>query len=151
MIGVDIERFNDWQQLCGTWLNMVRRCHDPTHKSYQHYGGRGIEVCERWRSSFDVFYRDMGLPPRNLTLDRINNDLGYSPENCRWATRSQQAVNKRTQPSKYGRGVYKSKCGYYGRIKRNGVDHYTGHFTTIQEAVAARNSFIRDVLGEEVL
>lgn len=79
-----------------TWNNMIRRCYDPANRAYHNYGGRGITVCDRWRENFANFYADMGDPPSNEhTLDRINNDLGYSPENCRWATRKQQTRNTR--------------------------------------------------------
>lgn len=80
------------------WSDMVRRCTWPNHQRYADYGGRGITVCKRWLE-FENFYADMGDRPEGRSLDRINNDAGYSPENCRWATGSQQAKNRR--PSAY--------------------------------------------------
>lgn len=78
------------------WCNMIRRCHDPNNPVYNRYGGRGITVCDRWRENFANFYADMGEPPTEKhSLDRINNDLGYSPENCRWATPREQNRNTR--------------------------------------------------------
>lgn len=73
----------------------VRRCHSPSHRQYHLYGGRGIRVCEEWRNSFDNFLKDVGLRPPGLTLERVNNDLGYSKENCKWATRAEQGANTR--------------------------------------------------------
>lgn len=78
------------------WCNMKRRCKDDPikNKDYADYIGRGITVCERW-DKFENFYEDMGDPGPKMELDRINNDLGYYKENCRWATRSQQMRNTR--------------------------------------------------------
>lgn len=77
------------------WIKLRGRCLNPKNAAYDRYGGRGITVCDRWES-FDAFYEDMGEPPSRLhSVDRIDNELGYSPGNCRWATDEQQANNTR--------------------------------------------------------
>jgi len=73
---------------------MIQRCLNPKDKSYSLYGGRGILVCERWLD-LKNFYADMGDAPANLSLDRIDNEQGYSPDNCRWASQKQQCRNTR--------------------------------------------------------
>ncbi len=82
------------------WRGMIRRCSNPKDSNYKNYGGRGISVCERWKT-FQNFYVDMGERPEGMSLERINNDAGYSPENCKWATWKEQQNNKRCSRKTY--------------------------------------------------
>lgn len=82
--------------LFNTWTNIIERCYNPTASGFAHYGGRGIGMCERWLNSFDAFASDMGARPEGFSIDRIDVNKGYAPDNCRWADRFTQARNKRT-------------------------------------------------------
>jgi hypothetical protein len=78
-----------------SWYAMKARCSNPNYKNYNYWGGRGIKVCDRWLNSFENFIEDMGKKPANTSLDRINNDGNYEPNNCRWATKTEQQNNRR--------------------------------------------------------
>ena len=90
------------------WQAMRQRCYNPKHLHYDDYGGRGIKVCDRWLGTdgFKNFYNDMCPRPENTTLDRVDNDSDYSPDNCRWATKTEQANNRRNNV----RLCYDGKC-----------------------------------------
>lgn len=88
-------------RLYGVWANMIQRCTNPKHNRYHRYGGRGINVCDEWRNDFQSFYEwamttgyDENAPKGECTIDRINNDKGYFPENCRWVDMKTQRHNQ---------------------------------------------------------
>lgn len=127
----------------GCWQGMKQRCYDKNHPSYKHYGGRGIKVCDRWTeksNGFSNFLEDMGSRPKGYSVDRINNDGSYTPENCRWATPSQQTFNQRMRSDNTSgcTGVYRFRSRWVARIKINKQEIFLGSFRDRARATEAR-------------
>ena len=124
--------------------SMMRRCHSPNERFYHNYGGRGIRVCERWEI-FANFVADMGpRPSPDMTIERKDNDAGYSPENCVWASRSDQCVNRRRFKNNTvgSTGIVEVNARFSARFDYEHERYQIGRFDTVAEAEAARNEFI---------
>lgn len=131
-------------RLYQTWKMMFHRCNNPKRKDFKHYGGRGIKVCDEWKS-FNKFIEDM-YPTfqEGLTLDRIDNDGNYEKSNCQWANQSLQISKTRIlKPIGY-RGSYYHKIHklWFAKLMINGKNIHIGSFKTSIEAAKARDKYI---------
>ncbi len=112
------------------WANMMSRCYNSNHSSYPYYGGRNIQVCERWWE-FQNFYRDVGkYRPKNMTLERIDNNEDYKPSNCKWASMQEQSRNTRTKGYCWRKDIQK----WQASITVNYQNIYLGCFNYKEDA-----------------
>lgn len=129
------------------WQHMIRRCNVPTMPNFRIYGGRGIKVCDRWmgEDGFINFLNDMGKrPEKGYSLDRIDNDKGYYPDNCRWANRQIQSINQSVRLGSFSgvRGVsyHKTSGKWYAQIGINDKKVSLGYYVNIDDAISARKA-----------
>ncbi len=133
-------------RLYNTWKDMMRRCTNPKASNYKHYGARGIKVCEGWLDARNFINWAEATHIEGRSLDRIDNDKGYNPENCRWADATTQALNQRIRNT--------NKSGFVGvswkirsykwvaSISIANIKTNLGYFNTLEEAVEARDNYI---------
>lgn len=133
------------------YRDMLNRCYNPNNCSFKYYGARGIKVCENWLDDYINFENwalkngyDENVPRGKCTLDRIDNNVDYCPNNCRFTTQSIQNMSMRHKNTSGYIGIMKHSCGkyWYGQVKINGKSYYTGKSENIVEAAKMRNNFI---------
>ena len=142
LISPDIDNPNTKHPDYHVWLAMKNRCNNLKSDDYKEYGGRGITVCPSWSNSFKQFIGDMGVRTTNgLSIDRIDNDKGYSPDNCRWATQTEQNLNKRNNVKCSYVYYAKNTNKWYTRYTKDNKSFGLGYFTEWWDAVCARKSW----------
>jgi len=136
----------DKDHLYTCWLSMRARCNNPNTINYDKYGGRGIKVCDEWEESFISFkkWADNCGYSKELTIDRINNNLGYFPDNCRWTTATIQARNQRKSKNRSSKfmGVTAFKEKWQAAIRINYKAIHLGTFNTEEDAARFRDNYI---------
>jgi len=135
-----------------TWLSIKRRCYAKNHCNYEYYGGRGITVCKRWKNNFINFFNDMGEKPDKLaTIERINNNKDYSPENCYWCCdKSIQSYNQRSRQGREQlRGtIFDKKTGkWIAAVYYKGKRYYLGLYSNQKDARQAYLKKAEEIYG----
>ena len=128
-----------------SWESMKKRCYYKKHDSYINYGGVGVKVCDRWKNSFLSFFEDMGKKPnKTYTIDRIDTKGDYTPDNCRWASKTTQSRNRGVQKNNItkvtGVNFYKKTSRYKVHITVDYNTIHLGYYTTIKEAIEVRKN-----------
>lgn len=134
-----------------SWRSMKARCYNENNSRFEKYGARGISVCERWLNSFENFLVDMGEAPEGLTLDRIDVNGNYCPENCRWADiytqNFNQGMRRNNRSGRTGVSWSEERQKWVAQICLNDKPTSLGRFDTFEEAVAAREKAELEYMG----
>lgn len=134
---------NEKGELYRTWEGIKKRCLQKNSKSFKNYGALGIKICNDWINNFEQFAIDMGEKPTpQHSIDRINNDLGYSKENCRWANKWQQAWNHKTNNKDVGVCFDKSRNKWKASLKIDKKTVFQSRFKDYEQALEARKKIL---------
>lgn len=141
-----VKHDKSYSNLYRRWSGIKQRCLNPNNCNYKYYGGRGITICDEWKDDFLAFEKwamENGFK-EELTIDRIDNNGNYEPDNCRWVNHSIQNINMRHKNTSGYVGICKHSVAnrWYGRVKVNGKYIYTGMSEDIHEAARMRNEYI---------
>ncbi len=148
LVGKNMTHGLTYNKFYKTWKGILRRCNNPKDKAYKNYGGRGITVCEEWLDVANfVAWCDVTHPNiEDVSLDRIDNDKGYSPDNCRWVDVTTQILNQRKREDNTSGfvGIYwnNKNNNWMAKIKSGDLYIYIGSFHAKEEAVQARDNYI---------
>ncbi len=137
--------------LCPTWDNMKARCYNTNAHNYSRYGGRGIKICDRWLNSFKLFVQDMrSKPSKDHTVDRIDNNGDYEPNNCKWSTRKEQCSNRRTGNIPKGEKHWGTKLTNNDVIEIRFL-YSTGFYSQLRLAIifGVRDSYISRIINNK--
>lgn len=121
-----------------SYAAMRQRCLNKNNPNYKYYGGKGITICQRWLDGYQNFLEDMGVRPPNTSIDRIDNDKGYEPDNCWWASPHQQAANTSRKAAVTGVRWDKYMNMWHARMTAKGQEVLSAHYEDVEDAIAAR-------------
>ena len=131
-----------------TWQGILGRCYNKSYTEYPLYGARGITVCDRWKDSFENFYEDMGdKPSKNHSIERIDVNGNYCPENCKWITNHEQCLNKRTKNKTGYFGVYERGLKFRAMIQYKKKSYRLGNFCNKIDAAKAYDDKCEEFYG----
>jgi len=125
-----------------SWLGMRQRCYYNKHNRYEHYGGRGIKVCDEWVDSFENFHKDMGDKPEGYSIDRVDNDGDYTPKNCKWSSVKEQNNNRGGKHNLTGVRRRKDRDTWVVAFKEEGHIRSKGCFKDFFEACCVAKSYL---------
>lgn len=135
-----------------SWGQMKARCYNKNHHAYMRYGGRGILVCDRWRTSYSHFLADMGRKPnKTYSLDRLSPNGNYEPSNCRWASYNEQATTRRNSKPNVGVIFDRNTKTWRASLTFKGVRVLHKRFKRYEDAISARQKANEKYLGSQQL